>query len=133
MISKLDSTINQIKKNAQDIHAFLDEIRQCNLFRDPPLNVDGSLVHCRVNFSSSSCIAITNLFVGIFRICGKPSTRRRYGITEEIQTHRSIDHQSRRTCFQYQYISIFENENLLCLLGTTDIFHALRSKLREFK
>ena len=53
MISKLDSTINQIKKNAQDIHMFLDEIRQCNLFREPPLNVDGSLVHCRVSQSKN--------------------------------------------------------------------------------
>jgi dynein heavy chain len=48
LISKLDSTINQVKKNAQDIHLFLDEIRQCNLFREPPLNIDNSLVHCRV-------------------------------------------------------------------------------------
>ncbi|CAF3533097.1 unnamed protein product [Rotaria sordida] len=50
LISKLDSTINQIKKNAQDIHVFLDEIRQCNLFREPPPNPDGSLVHCKEYF-----------------------------------------------------------------------------------
>jgi len=48
LISKLDSTINQVKKNAQDIHLFLDEIRQCNLFREPQINIDNSLVHCRV-------------------------------------------------------------------------------------
>ncbi|CAM4781636.1 unnamed protein product [Rotaria magnacalcarata] len=52
LISKLDSTINQIKKNSQDIHVFLDEIRQCNLFREPPPNVDGSLVHCKEYFES---------------------------------------------------------------------------------
>ncbi|CAF0756790.1 unnamed protein product [Adineta steineri] len=50
LITKLDSTVNQIKKNAQDIHMFLDEIRQCNLFREPPRNADGSLIHCREYF-----------------------------------------------------------------------------------
>ncbi|CAF1153227.1 unnamed protein product [Adineta ricciae] len=50
MISKLDSTINQVKKNAQDVQIFLDEIRHCNLFREPPLNPDGSLIQCREYF-----------------------------------------------------------------------------------
>ncbi|CAF0991421.1 unnamed protein product, partial [Didymodactylos carnosus] len=49
-ISKLESTVNQMKKNSQDIQMFLDEIRQCNLFRQPDPNPDGSLVYCKEYF-----------------------------------------------------------------------------------
>ncbi len=40
--------INQIKKNSKDIQQFLIDIEKIDLFRNPPMNQDGSLCQFKV-------------------------------------------------------------------------------------
>ena len=47
-ISKLESMVNQIKKNSKDIQAFLDEIENIDLFQRPEPYPDGTLFQCKV-------------------------------------------------------------------------------------
>ena len=42
--------VNQIKKNAKDIKQFLNDIESTNLFRNPPMNTDGSFNQCKEYF-----------------------------------------------------------------------------------
>lgn len=49
-ISKLESMVNQIKKNSKDIQQFLGEIQSVDLFPKPALNADGSLTQCQNYF-----------------------------------------------------------------------------------
>jgi len=51
-ISKLESIVNQIKKNSKDIQVFLDEIEQMDLFQTPAPNVDDSLLQCKEYFEA---------------------------------------------------------------------------------
>lgn len=49
-ISKLESMVNQIKKNSKDIQSFLNDIVNANLFQRPQPNPDGSLYQCKEYF-----------------------------------------------------------------------------------
>ena len=42
--------VNQIKKNSKDIQSFLSEIENCDLFRTPEPNADGTLLQCKEYF-----------------------------------------------------------------------------------
>ena len=48
-ISKLESMVNQIKKNSKDIQVFLNDIETMNLYHQPAHNADDSLLQCKVN------------------------------------------------------------------------------------
>lgn len=47
-ISKLESMVNQIKKNSKDIRSFLNDIQEFNLFQMPCSNSNENLVNCKV-------------------------------------------------------------------------------------
>lgn len=51
-ISKLESMVNQIKKNSKDIQVFLDDIEQMDLFQEPANNADESLLQCKEYFET---------------------------------------------------------------------------------
>lgn len=47
-ISKIESMVNQIKKNSKDIQVFLTEFETANFFQRKDLNPDGTLQQCKV-------------------------------------------------------------------------------------
>ena len=47
-ISKFESLVNQVQKNAQDIEHRLEIIEETNLFKTCPLNQLGELPRCKV-------------------------------------------------------------------------------------
>jgi hypothetical protein len=51
-ISKFESMVNQIHKNAQDIEQRLEMIENTNLFKPCPLNQLGELPRCKVTCHS---------------------------------------------------------------------------------
>ena len=48
-ISKMESMINQIKKNSKDIQTFLHDIESINLFLKPESISDNSITPCKVS------------------------------------------------------------------------------------
>lgn len=49
-ISKLESMVNQIKKNSKDIQVFLSEFENTNFFKSKEPNADGTLLQCKEYF-----------------------------------------------------------------------------------
>jgi hypothetical protein len=53
-ISKLESMVNQIKKNSKDIQTFLNDIELVDLYPRPEINLDGTILQCKVSFLAKS-------------------------------------------------------------------------------
>ena len=77
--------INQIKKNSNDIQAFLTEIDSINLFTGPEANADGSLLQCK------STLNLWNQNVEMIWLN-----------SEKIQAHQSINKRTRGPCIWNQ-------------------------------
>ena len=127
-ISKLESMVNQIKKNSKDIRSFLNDFQEFNLFQKPCSNSNDNLVNCKVcRFFLWTFLTIIKFqifpfnFLGILWVRRVKKTSRYYWTFEKVQIDRSSHHQSWGACVWNEYFLLSKNVFLLFVLGKRNL------------